>query len=144
MMKVAELGTIRRRSLQVLSPARELWTRPAVIAASLMISQPLASHAAGTVNQTSALSLWMIKNLSRGNYISLTQVRNSSDIFGDLVFCVFPETAQEIDDQVDGPFSMLEKVRGNSERKLYRKAYRDGRKTWIDGGFIAKSLRFQE
>jgi len=86
----------------------------------------------------------MVRKVSRKIYISLTQVRNSSNILGDLIFCVFPETAQEIDDQVDSPFSMLEKVRGNSQRKLYRKAYRDGRKTWIDGGFIAKSLRFQE
>ena len=59
--------------------------------------------------------LWgRLEKLSRENYISHTQVRNSSNILDDLIFCVFPETAQEIDDQVDGPFSMLEKVRGNS------------------------------
>jgi hypothetical protein len=48
---------ILSRSLQVVSPALELWTRPAVIAASLMISQPFASQAAGTVSHTSAESI---------------------------------------------------------------------------------------
>ena len=45
---------ILRRSLQSRSPALEDWTRPAVIAASRIIWQPMASHAAGTVSHTSA------------------------------------------------------------------------------------------
>lgn len=56
---------ILRRSLQVVSPARALCTRPAAIAASLMISQPRASQAAGTVNQTSAES-GKDQNIERG------------------------------------------------------------------------------
>lgn len=45
---------ILRRSLQSLSPALADWTRPAEIAASRIIWQPMASHAAGTVSHTSA------------------------------------------------------------------------------------------
>ena len=50
---------MRRRSRQSRSRAPTLRTRPAVMAASRIISQPLASHAAGTVNQTSAESAMM-------------------------------------------------------------------------------------
>ena len=47
---------ILSRSLQLISPALELCTRPALIAASLIISHPRASQAAGTVSHTSAES----------------------------------------------------------------------------------------
>lgn len=46
-----------RRSLQLMSPALAACTSPAVIAAERMMLQPFASHAAGTVSQTSAESV---------------------------------------------------------------------------------------
>ena len=49
---------IRRRSRQSRSPAWEDCTSPAAIAASRIMSQPLASHAAGTVSHTLAASEW--------------------------------------------------------------------------------------
>jgi hypothetical protein len=48
---------MRRRSLQLTSPALDDCTKPAVIAAERMMLQPFASHAAGTVSQTSAESV---------------------------------------------------------------------------------------
>jgi hypothetical protein len=48
---------MRRRSLQLTSPALDACTKPAVIAAERMMLQPFASHAAGTVSQTSAESV---------------------------------------------------------------------------------------
>ena len=48
---------MRRRSLQLTSPALADCTKPAVIAAERMMLQPFASHAAGTVSHTSAESV---------------------------------------------------------------------------------------
>jgi hypothetical protein len=48
---------MRRRSLQLTSPALDDCTKPAVIAAERMMLQPFASHAAGTVSHTSAESI---------------------------------------------------------------------------------------
>ena len=48
---------IRSRSRQLRSPPLELCTKFARIAASRMRAHPVASHAAGTVNNTSAVSV---------------------------------------------------------------------------------------
>ena len=52
---------MRRRSRQSRSRTLTERTSPALIAASRIISQPLASHAAGTVSQTSAESTMTVE-----------------------------------------------------------------------------------
>jgi hypothetical protein len=79
------------------------------MAASRMISHPFASHAAGTVNQTSAESArWHQDNhlpyLTDGRH---TQVSNSTDLPGNLLFGIFPQAAQEIDNKINSFLSNL-------------------------------------
>lgn len=55
--KKATYVMMRRRSRQLRSPARALWTIPALIAAFRINWHPAASQAAGTVKMTSADSV---------------------------------------------------------------------------------------
>jgi hypothetical protein len=83
-----------RRSRQSRSRAPTERTSPAVIAASRIISQPLASHAAGTVSQTSAESTmtFEIQAQNENQRVSLTKVGDRADLAGYLLLCVFPHT----------------------------------------------------
>lgn len=84
---------MRRRSRQSWSRALTERTSPAVIAASRIISQPLASHAAGTVSQTSAESTMRNETQAQSEnwrFFSLTKVGDRADLAGYLLLCVFP------------------------------------------------------
>lgn len=101
---------ILRRSLQSRSPALEDWTSPAVIAASRIIWHPMASHAAGTVNQTSAAP-WRDKRGKEESEIRVrvwspihdigefihTEVGNGTNLASYLLFGVLPNARKEVD-----------------------------------------------
>lgn len=93
---------ILRRSFQVVSSAWELATRPALMAAERMTPQPRASHAAGTVSQTSAESTELCqRRKSEESRAGRTKICDYTNITCNLFLRIFPETTQKILDEVN-------------------------------------------
>lgn len=100
---------MRRRSLQLTSPALDECTKPAVIAAERMMLQPFASHAAGTVSQTSAESVakMSIRAPSKFHSGARTQICHSANLFRNLLLCILPQGGKEVDYEVNSLFPGL-------------------------------------
>ena len=100
-----------RRSLQLMSPALDACTKPAVIAAERMMLQPFASHAAGTVSHTSAESVtntsMRAPSTSDVQSRTRTQISHSANFSRDLLLCILPQSRKEINDEVNGLFPGL-------------------------------------
>jgi len=62
-----------------------------------MMSQPFASHAAGTVSQTSAESEENLKTGPENKEIKHTQVRHGTYFSRYLIFSIFPQAAKKVD-----------------------------------------------
>ena len=93
-----------------MSPALDACTKPAVIAAVRMMLQPFASHAAGTVSQTSAESVAKLINggVSKIQSGARTQISHTANLSRDLLLCILPQGRKEVDNEFKGCFPRLE------------------------------------
>lgn len=130
---------MRNLSRQFLSPPLELWTRFARIAASRMSAHPAASHAAGTVSSTSAVSVQQPRASARappprpcappGAGATLTQVGDRADLLRDLTLGVPPDTAEKVGDDVH---RVLAVRKGREARVRSAGAHRVGREVQLE------------